>query len=123
MAQRSQLRRGNFWGRGPTNKTFPSPRGHHTLKEWQADCPEGELSNGSRNVRSITNIWKRLSTPIQIDCGKLVDKGEKDETDQPILEPKYGFHALRHGRPACLSNTSNGRPSGCRPSWDIARSE
>ena len=52
--------------------------------------------NGSGNVRSITNIWKRFSTPIQIDCGKLVDTGEKDETGQPILEAKYGFHALRH---------------------------
>ena len=41
----------------------------------------------------FTNIWKRFWTPLQIDCGMLVDTGEKDEKGQPILEAKYGFHA------------------------------
>ena len=27
----------------------------------------------------FTNIWKRFWTPLQIDCGMLVDTGEKDE--------------------------------------------
>ncbi len=52
----------------------------------------------------FTNIWKRFWTPLQIDCGMLVDTGEKDEKGQPILEAKYGFHALRHAA-ACSFNT------------------
>ena len=47
----------------------------------------------------FTNIWKRFWTPLQIDCGMLVDTGEKDEKGQPILEAKYGFHAYGTPRP------------------------
>ena len=36
-------------------------------------------------------VAKRFWTPLQIDCGMLVDTGEKDEKGQPILEAKYGF--------------------------------
>ena len=49
-------------------------------------------------------VAKRFWTPLQIDCGMLVDTGEKDEKGQPILEAKYGFHALRHAA-ACSFNT------------------
>ena len=49
-------------------------------------------------------VAKRFWTPLQIDCGMLVDTSEKDEKGQPILEAKYGFHALRHAA-ACSFNT------------------
>ena len=40
-------------------------------------------------------VAKRFWTPLQIDCGMLVDTGEKDEKSQPILEAKYGFGTPR----------------------------
>jgi integrase len=33
---------------------------------------------------------------MQIAAGLSQDTGEKDDAGQPILRPKYNFHALRH---------------------------
>ena len=60
------------------------------LKEWQADCPRGDLGlvfpNGAGNVETYGNIMRRVFYPLQIESG-VVDADGK---------PKYGFHALRH---------------------------
>ena len=62
----------------------------NALKQWRDECPKGPLDlvfpNGSGNVESLTNIWKRFWIPLQIECGMTSNTGE----------PLYGFHALRH---------------------------
>jgi integrase len=71
----------------------------NALKQWQADCPKGELDlvfpNGRGNVESLTNIYKRCWQPLQIKSGITVPS-EKTATGEPIMEPRYGFHMLRH---------------------------
>ena len=61
----------------------------NALKGGPGPCVSQTVAETSK----FTNIWKRFWTPLQIDCGMLVDTGEKDEKGQPILEAKYGFHA------------------------------
>ena len=52
--------------------------------------------NGNGNVESLTNVWNRFWIPLQIDCGMVLDTGNKDDQGNPIIHPRYGFHALRH---------------------------
>lgn len=74
----------------------------NALRQWQATCPigNGELGlvfpNGSGNIESHTNIVKRFWHPLQIKAGVASDTGKVDTEGQPILEAKYGFHAIRH---------------------------
>ena len=69
-------------------------------RQWQIDCPKGCLDlifpNGRGNVESLTNIYKRCWQPLQVKCGLVIDSGETDARDEPIMEPRYGFHMLRH---------------------------
>jgi integrase len=70
------------------------------LKQWKEECPKGPLDlvfpNGNGNVESLTNVWNRFWIPLQIDCGMVLDTGNKDDQGNLIIHPRYGFHALRH---------------------------
>jgi len=84
----------------------------NTLKQWQPECPKGELGlvfpNGLGKIETMANIYARVWTPQQIKCGLTNDVGEA----------RYGFHMLRHARlPVCSSGTSDGHLNGCRRSW------
>lgn len=72
----------------------------NALGQWKEQCPKGPLDlvfpNGSGNVESLTNVWKRFWIPLQIACGMVVESGNKDDQRNPIREPRYGFHTLRH---------------------------
>jgi integrase len=61
----------------------------NTLRQWREVCPKGELGivfpNGRGNVETLTNIYRRFWTPLQIKCGLTIDGGHR-----------YGFHMLRH---------------------------
>ena len=71
------------------------------LKEWQSECPKGELGlvfpTGAGKVEGHSNIVNRGFLPIQVKAGVAVDSGERGEDGQPIMKAKYtGLHALRH---------------------------
>jgi integrase len=72
----------------------------NALRQWRTGCPKGELDlvfpNGRGRVETLTNIYKRCWQPLQVKCGLVVDSGAKDKDAQPIIEPRYGFHMLRH---------------------------
>lgn len=72
-----------------------------TLKQWQSNCPKGELGlvfpTGAGKVEGHSNIVNRGFLPIQVKAGVSVDSGQRDEEGQPIIRAKYtGLHALRH---------------------------
>ena len=62
----------------------------NTLKQWRAECPQGELDlvfpNTRGNIETMPNIHARCWTPLQIKCGLTDDAGSA----------RYGFHMLRH---------------------------
>jgi len=62
----------------------------NTLKQWQTECPKGELDlvfpNTLGNVETMTNIHARCWVPLQLKCG-LTDEGGR---------ARYKFHMLRH---------------------------
>src|SRR5215468_11114808 len=62
----------------------------NTLKQWQTECPKGELDlvfpNTLGNVETMTNIHARCWVPLQLKCG-LTDEGGR---------ARYNFHMLRH---------------------------
>jgi integrase len=70
----------------------------NALRQWRGDCPKGALDlvfpNGAGNVESLQNVWHRFWTPLQIACGISVEKTGAD--GKPVMEPKYGFHKVRH---------------------------
>jgi integrase len=57
----------------------------NALRQWRADCPQGELGlvfpNTLGNIEALSNIWGRFFKPLQLAT---------------LGNPKYGFHALRH---------------------------
>lgn len=92
--------RADFWNRiGPPKskagkRDIPlAPIVVNALKQWKTECPKGDLDlvfpNGAGNPESLTNLWKRVWRPLQIDCGMTTDGTDKGE-------PLYGFHCLRH---------------------------
>ncbi|MEX0406916.1 tyrosine-type recombinase/integrase [Aquibium sp. LZ166] len=71
-----------------------------TLREWQAECPKGDLDlvfpNGSGNIEWHANIIKRWLLPAQVAAGVTKRDGVDDE-GKPRMVAKYpGLHALRH---------------------------
>jgi len=52
--------------------------------------------NGSGHVESHANIRNRFWGPFQLKHGMAVETAELDESGEPVFEPKYGFHSLRH---------------------------
>jgi integrase len=77
------------------------PRVVNALREWKLACPRREAKldlvfpNGTGKVGSHANFSTRFWYPMQIASGLSEDTGEKDDEGQPILRPKYNFHALR----------------------------
>ncbi|WP_309487078.1 tyrosine-type recombinase/integrase [Sinorhizobium meliloti] len=79
------------------------------LKEWQKECPSGELGlvfpSGTGNIEFHANITKRWYHPPQIAAGVSVNTGELDKDGKPVVAPKYsGLHALRHFYASWLIN-------------------
>lgn len=89
------------------------PMAINALKQWKEQCPTRETGtkdqggepirelhyvfpNGAGNVESHTNIIKRVWNPLQIKSGAATDTGKADAEGKPIVEAKYGFHAIRH---------------------------
>jgi integrase len=100
--------RADAWGRiGPpkseagTRDVPMAPMVANTLKEWQKECPKGDLGlvfpNGYGNVENLGNIRQRGFDPLQVACGivKPTPKGSA-ERDPRKPKAKYGLHALRH---------------------------
>jgi integrase len=72
----------------------------NALRQWKDACPKGKhglvFPNGAGNVESHQNIAHRFWEPFQLANGMANDSGERDKDGNPILEGKYGLHALRH---------------------------
>jgi hypothetical protein len=47
------------------------------------------------------------------------DTGQKDERGNPVLDPRYGFHALRCAAASLFIQYQMITPSGFRLSWVI----
>jgi integrase len=48
------------------------------------------------NVEMMPNIHSRCWAPLQVKCGLMADAGKRNAKGEPILDPRYGFHMLRH---------------------------
>ena len=72
----------------------------NTLKQWQDNCPKGErdlvFPNTIGNIETMTNIRARCWAPLQVKCGLMADGGKRNTKGEPILDPRYNFHMLRH---------------------------
>jgi integrase len=66
------------------------PMAINALKQWQLQCPAGELGlvfpNNAGRVDSLPNIQRRVWEPLQVKCGLLDSAGGA----------RYRFHSLRH---------------------------
>lgn len=69
------------------------------LKAWKLRCPNGDLGlvfpNTQGGVWEYVHLLRRQFFPLQIAAGVCEQVGEDDE-GEPILQARYGFHALRH---------------------------
>jgi integrase len=67
-----------------------SPTVLNTLREWQLDCPNGELDlvfpNTVGGVQPLSNIADRIWRPLQRKAGLVDAEGD----------PLFNFHTLRH---------------------------
>lgn len=79
------------------------------LKEWKLECPPGDFvfPNWQGNVESGANIYSRCWAPLSVAAGvrkrKLGKDGAMvDTAGEPVWDPKYTFHALRHFHASCL---------------------
>ena len=48
------------------------------------------------NIETMTNIRARCWAPLQVKCGLMADGGKRNTKGEPILDPRYNFHMLRH---------------------------
>jgi integrase len=83
------------------NRDIPlTPMAVNALRKWREECPAGDLGlvfpNGAGNVENHQNILIRFWEPLQLANGMAVDSGKRDDHGEPMLEAKYGLHALRH---------------------------
>ena len=81
-------------------RTIPIPPAVVTeLKAWKLRCPNGDLGlvfpNSQGGVWEYVHLLRRQFFPLQIAAGVCEQVGEDDE-GEPILQARYGFHALRH---------------------------
>jgi len=60
----------------------------NALRQWKHECPKGELDlvfpNGSGNVESLTNLWKRFWIPVQLKCGLTADAGKVTQMERRL---------------------------------------
>jgi integrase len=86
-----------------------SPMVVNALREWNLACPKIKDSqdsparlwlvfpNGDGKPENHSNIVSRGFGPIQVKAGLAnPDPVEKDKDGRPILNARYGMHALRH---------------------------
>ncbi len=73
------------------------------LKKWKLRCPNGGLVFPARNgeVQDYGNLLRRKFYRLQIKagvCDPKLEDGEPvmDAKNNPVMDPRYGFHALRH---------------------------
>jgi integrase len=75
------------------------------LKAWKLRCPNGKLGlafpNTKGGVQQYGHVLRRKFFPLQIKagvCDPVMEDGKpkQDEEGAPVVEARYGFHALRH---------------------------
>lgn len=70
------------------------------LRAWKLRCPKGELGlvfpNSAGNVQDYSHLLRRRFFPLQIRAGVCEPSGKQDKDGNPVMEPRYGLHALRH---------------------------
>lgn len=75
------------------------------LKKWKLRCPNGTLglvfpaTNGE--VQDYGNLLRRKFYPLQLKagvCDPVIEDGKPKLTEKgkQVMDPRYGFHALRH---------------------------
>jgi integrase len=77
-----------------------------TLRKWKLACPHSELGlvfpAADGTVESYVNITRHALVPTLLAAGitaPVLDehgKPTRDEDGKPVIEPKYGWHSLRH---------------------------
>jgi integrase len=98
--------RANAWGKiGATKiqagmRDIPlAPLVINTLKQWRAECPNGELGlvfpNTIGNIETMSNVHARCWVPLQRKC---------------FGEARYGFHMLRHAAASLFIKYLNWSP-------------
>jgi integrase len=86
----------------------------NALKQWKADCPQGELGlvfpNTLGKVEMLSNIWARFLRPLQLSCG-ITQLGAGGG-----VRANRNMASTRCATPprACLSLTLGGRRNACR---------
>lgn len=75
------------------------------LKAWKLRCPKGEAGlafpNTQGGVQQYGHLLRRKFMPLQVKAGVcdpvMVDGAPKiDKDGNPVMQARYGFHALRH---------------------------
>jgi integrase len=82
------------------NRDIPlAPMAVNALRAWCSECPAGDLGlafpSDSGAVESHHDILARFWR-LQEANGMTLDGGKRSASGQPVLEAKYGLHALRH---------------------------
>lgn len=87
-------------------RTIPLPTALVSeLREWKLRCPKGEIGlafpNTQGGVQQYGHLLRRKFFPLQIKagvCDPVIEDGEPklDGKGAPVMEARYGFHALRH---------------------------
>lgn len=75
------------------------------LKKWKLRCPNGDLGlvfpASKGEVQDYKNLLQRKFYPLQIAagvCDPVIENGKPklDGKGNVVMDPRYGFHALRH---------------------------
>ena len=75
------------------------------LKKWKLRCPNGDLGlvfpASKGEVQDYKNLLQRKFYPLQIAagvCDPVIEDGKPklDGKGNVVMNPRYGFHALRH---------------------------
>ncbi|RWB89250.1 MAG: site-specific integrase [Mesorhizobium sp.] len=74
------------------------------LKAWKKDCPSGDLElifpTTTGAVEGHANLLHRVFHPAQVAAGVTTKTDKVDGDGKPIMEAKFGLHALRHAAAA-----------------------
>ena len=82
------------------NRDIPlAPMAINALKAWRQQCPaseDGLVFPGAAGDVETHDALMWAFERLQFANGMTKDSGERDGKGKPILEAKYGLHALRH---------------------------
>lgn len=74
------------------------------LKAWRKECPKGDLDlafpTSTGAVEGHANLLHRMFHPAQIAAGIAIKTDKLDDNGKPVMEAKFGLHALRHAAAA-----------------------